>query len=196
MDKPAVKRRSGPRTFDREEALETAMRLFWRHGFEGTSLNDLTQAMGIAPPSLYAAFGSKAELYREALDRYDALSGMQTGVGNETTLHGAIHRLLCNAVDGVTDPARETGCMVSFGLVEHGSGASDVALIAAKRRRAMKAQIADLLAPWLAPEVRVRKAALLASILGGLAIAARDGASREELKVIASDASAALAPSD
>ncbi|WP_163368077.1 TetR/AcrR family transcriptional regulator, partial [Enterobacter hormaechei] len=64
MDKLVKKRRSGPRTFDRDQAVDIAMRLFWRHGYEGVSLNDLTAAIGIAPPSLYAAFGSKAGLYR------------------------------------------------------------------------------------------------------------------------------------
>jgi AcrR family transcriptional regulator len=71
MDKLTQKRRGGSRTFDRNEAIDAAMRLFWRHGYAGFSLNDLVSAIGIAPPSsLYAAFGSKAGLYREALDHY------------------------------------------------------------------------------------------------------------------------------
>ena len=61
-----------PRGFDREAAIATAMELFWRHGYEGVSINDLTHTIAIAPPSLYAAFGSKACLSGEALDRYAA----------------------------------------------------------------------------------------------------------------------------
>lgn len=168
------------------------MRLFWRHGYEGTSLNDLTRAMGIAPPSLYAAFGSKAGLYREALERYEALPGVEVGTGDARTLRDAIRFLLRNAVEAVTDPVRETGCMVSFGLVEHGPGVSEVARITAERRHAMKGRIADALAPWLEPEPRARKANLIAAVLGGIAIAARDGVARDELYAIAEEASEAL----
>src|SRR5690606_20535349 len=74
--KSTAKSRGGrPWSFERQEALEKAMRLFWRHGYEGVSVGDLTREIGIAPPSLYAAFGSKAELYREALKRYEANFG-------------------------------------------------------------------------------------------------------------------------
>src|SRR3977135_3622143 len=59
-----------PRAFDMDEALERALQVFWRKGYEGASLTDLTEAMGINPPSLYAAFGNKEGLFRKALDRY------------------------------------------------------------------------------------------------------------------------------
>ena len=60
-----------PRDFDVDEALDRALRVFWRRGYEGATLPDLTAAMGINRPSLYAAFGSKEELFRKALDRYE-----------------------------------------------------------------------------------------------------------------------------
>src|SRR5687767_835312 len=69
-DSVASRGRGRPRAFDREEALAQAMRLFWRKGFEATSISDLTAAMGIGSPSLYAAFGSKEALYVEALHHY------------------------------------------------------------------------------------------------------------------------------
>ncbi len=59
-----------PRAFDLEQALDSALKVFWRKGYEGASLPDLTKAMGINRPSLYAAFGNKEELFRKALDRY------------------------------------------------------------------------------------------------------------------------------
>ena len=67
------KPRGRPPAFDREEALEKALQLFWQHGYEGTSMADLMQAMGMNKPSIYAAFGNKEELFRKALQRY--LSG-------------------------------------------------------------------------------------------------------------------------
>ena len=64
--------RGRPRAFDMDKALDARARLFWRKGYEGTSIADLTEAMGINPPSLYAAFGGKEALFRQALDRYEA----------------------------------------------------------------------------------------------------------------------------
>ena len=77
MDKvePASRPRGRPRAFDRDAALDRAMHLFWRKGYESTSVSDLTEAMGIAPPSLYAAFGDKKRLFLEAVDRYQAGPG-------------------------------------------------------------------------------------------------------------------------
>lgn len=69
--------RGRPRSFDKEAALERAMEVFWRLGYEGASMTDLTAAMGIASPSLYAAFGSKEALFRQALDHYRATEGKE-----------------------------------------------------------------------------------------------------------------------
>jgi len=71
-----ARRRGRPRAFDREAALDSALRLFWTRGFEGTSITDLTEALDINPPSLYAAFGSKDELFREALGLYGRAYGL------------------------------------------------------------------------------------------------------------------------
>ena len=67
--------RGRPRAFDRDDALDRAMHLFWRRGYEATSVSDLTESMGITPPSLYAAFGDKKRLFLEAVDRYQAGPG-------------------------------------------------------------------------------------------------------------------------
>jgi AcrR family transcriptional regulator len=114
-----------PRAFDTDEALDQAMHLFWRKGFLGTSLSDLTEAMGISRPSLYAAFGNKEALFRRAVERYfqgpavylqDALK--------ELTARAAVERLLQGVVDLVTDPRLPRSCLWVHGALSRG-GASD-----------------------------------------------------------------------
>lgn len=91
-------RMARPRGFDRDQALETAMRLFRQRGYEDTSITDLTTAMGIVSPSLYAAFGDKQRLFEEAVDRY--ASGPEAVIATATTeptARGAIERILSDA---------------------------------------------------------------------------------------------------
>ena len=92
-----TKSRGGrPWSFDRDAAVETARRLFWRHGYEGVSVGDLTKAIGVAPPSLYAAFGSKAGLYQQAMTRYKETLGRLdvAGIGSAKSLPDAVRLLL------------------------------------------------------------------------------------------------------
>src|SRR5436309_14908630 len=94
-----VKPRGRPREFDREAALEQAIDVFWRHGYEATSISDLTSAMGINPPSLYAAFGDKETLFMEAVERYQQarLAEVTRAFDAERTARGAVERLLKEA---------------------------------------------------------------------------------------------------
>jgi AcrR family transcriptional regulator len=123
---------------DRTVALEVAARLFWEHGYEGTSIAELTQAMGVTPPSLYATFGSKEELYRQALDhnieretkrRSEALQG-------EMTAYDAIAFYLHDVAQGVTDPSKPRGCIVSNAVLQHSEESEAVAQAVAARREA------------------------------------------------------------
>lgn len=179
MDKPRQRRSSGPRTFDREQAVDTAMRLFRRHGYEGVSVAELTNAIGIAPPSLYAAFGSKAGLYREALDRYTALPGALDGIASADTLEQAVSGLLGAAIDAVV--ADERGCMISTGLVEGGAAHQELTHELRERRLALRGKIAGRLTLWLDRSAADRLAGYLLAVQQGLAVQARDGASRDEL---------------
>src|SRR3954469_13206977 len=95
------KPRGRPRTFDRQAALEAAMTLFWRHGYEGTSIADLTSAMGFTPPTLYAAFGSKEQLYREVLAHY--LTRGQA-LSEDPCAYTAIEYHLRDAAEHFTNP--------------------------------------------------------------------------------------------
>ncbi len=191
MDKPCQRRSSGPRTFDRNEAVETAMRLFRRHGYEGVSIADLTGAIGIAPPSLYAAFGSKAGLYREALDRYAALPGALDGMAGAETLEQAVTGLLEAAIKAVI--AEERGCMISTGLIEGATEQQELARELAERRLGLRGRIADGLGRWLGRPDAERLAAYLLAVQQGISIQARDGATEEDLLCITDEVMAGIA---
>ncbi|MGR9251203.1 TetR/AcrR family transcriptional regulator [Rhizobium leguminosarum] len=182
MDKIIRKRRGGPRKFDRDEAVHTAMRLFWRHGYEGVSLNDLTAAIGVAPPSLYAAFGSKAGLYRETLDRYFGMPGALTNLGATCDLPQTVDLMLLKAIDAVTSSDGERGCMVSSGMLQTAPEHAKLAEELAERRSAMRATIATILLPWLSQDRAESLAQYLVTVLQGLSVQARDGASPEQLR--------------
>ncbi|MBB3461282.1 AcrR family transcriptional regulator [Rhizobium sp. BK377] len=180
-------RRGGPRTFDRDEAIDIAMRLFWRHGYEGVSLNDLTAAIGVAPPSLYSAFGSKAGLYRETLDRYLGLPRALQNIKSTTTLQETVEAMLHKAIDAVTDPAAERGCMISSGMIQCGPDHAELARELAERRNEMRDMIAETLGRWLDPDRAISLARYLVAVLQGLSIQARDGASRQELRQVSDE---------
>src|SRR5438128_10987988 len=105
--------RGRPRAFDRGAALDRALRLFWSQGFEGTSIADLTEALDINPPSLYAAFGSKEELFREALDLYIRAYGLplEQALREERTALDAVARILRAAARLFPAGSTPGGCL-------------------------------------------------------------------------------------
>jgi AcrR family transcriptional regulator len=177
-----------PWSFDRDQAVETAMRLFWRSGYEGVSIGDLTKAIGIAPPSLYSAFGSKAGLYREAIDRYEESYGsIELDFGENPSLADAVRTLLEGAVRSVTHPDREGGCMVSSGMVACHPDHAPLAHDAAARRDALRGRIGTALHPFLDEDSAQRLARHLSAVMQGISIQARDGATPTELQEIVDD---------
>jgi AcrR family transcriptional regulator len=189
MERSGKSRGGRPWSFDREKAVETALRLFWRHGYEGVSVGDLTKEIGVAPPSLYAAFGSKAGLYREALDHYEGAYGTLdlAALRAAPSLAQAVRALLEDAVRAVTDPGRERGCPISSGLIachpEHAALARDTAA----RRDAMRDTIAKALRPFAGADEIRRLARHLTAVMQGISIQARDGATPKELQEIVDD---------
>ncbi|ACG74464.1 transcriptional regulator, TetR family [Anaeromyxobacter sp. K] len=194
--------RGRPRSFDRGEALRKAMEVFWDRGYDGASMADLTRAMGINSPSLYAAFGSKAALFREAVDLYAATAGAGGRCAlDEGTAREALRGMLRATVEGLTAAGKPRGCMIVLGACQGGApdagdGAALDALLRARRARAVEDVRRRLrrgvdegdLPPGADVEALT---AFYATVLQGLSLRARDGASRAELLGIVESAMAA-----
>lgn len=191
---PAQRGRGRPRAFDRQAALAQAMRLFWIRGYEATSIADLTEAMGVGPTSLYAAFGSKEELYAEALQLYAATyEDLVLGrFRKATTAREAALAYLRDTAAAVTgaDCDLPRGCMVTLGTVGSDGRAELRDLMRASRGSAfdlLKARLEQAVADGELPgSVDVTELArFLQTVQGGMAIRARDGADRAELEAVA-----------
>ncbi|MDU1808300.1 MAG: TetR/AcrR family transcriptional regulator, partial [Bradyrhizobium sp.] len=131
-----------PRTFDRDTALDQAMEVFWRHGYEGATIAQLTEAMGINPPSLYAAFGSKEALLKAALDRYTARrEAWMEEVLSAPTAREVTARMLMGVAEKQTDPSNPPGCLLVQGGLACGSGSANVPFELAARRAQTEEQL-------------------------------------------------------
>ncbi|MCV7420519.1 TetR/AcrR family transcriptional regulator [Mycobacterium yunnanensis] len=170
-----------PREFDRARALEAAMRAFWENGgYERTSLSQLTDAMGISSPSLYAAFGSKRELYDEAVDLYAARPQTPLTLAlSEATAHAFAERLLDAAIVDCTRRGSPRGCLVNSDPLLSERRNDGRKVIEARLRRAV--DDGDL-----PPSVDPRTLAeYLIVVINGLSTRARDGATRPQLRAVA-----------
>lgn len=181
-----------PRTFDIDKALDRALKVFWRKGYEGASLPHLTKAMGINRPSLYAAFGNKEALFRKAIDRY--LEGPASHVSealHEPTARAVVERLLRGSIDLITEAGNPRGCFMVQGALACGDTADSVRRELVKRRSAGEARLRERLAqaitdgdlpPDSAPAELAR---YVATIMYGMAVQAAGGATRDELGSVA-----------
>lgn len=180
-----------PRSFDLDQALDRALEVFWRKGYEGTSLSDLTGAMGINRPSLYAAFGDKEALFRKALDRYaEGPASYVTEALNQPTARGAIEKLLRRSADLLSNPRNPPGCLNVQGALACGEAAEGVRRELALRRAAGEATIRQRLKraraegdlpPHANPTDLGR---YVATIMHGMSVQAAGGATRAELRRI------------
>ncbi|MFI1568086.1 TetR/AcrR family transcriptional regulator [Streptomyces sp. NPDC020490] len=189
--RPVPKRRGRPRSFDRETALEKAVMAFWEHGYEATSVSDLTRVMGIGAPSLYAAFGDKRALFEEVVRVYGTRYGSfgERALAEEPTARAAVERILREAAVEYTAPGRPHGCLVVHAATNCTSPEVEESL---RERRnaditAFESRIRDGIAAGELPAGTDARALArhTGAVLQGMSQQARDGASREELEALA-----------
>ena len=189
------RRKTGrPLSFDREAALQQAMLLFWQHGYEATSLRDLTAAMGVTSPSIYAAFGDKKRLFLEAVNRY--LSGpvtSETIIEGAATARDAAWGLLRAAAIGFTGADTPPGCLLASSAISCAASAADVQGKLAAIRHRIEARLRDRITraieagemPGGAEVDADALAGHIMALIQGMSTLARDGATREKLMRVA-----------
>jgi AcrR family transcriptional regulator len=181
-----------PREFDIDKALDRALQVFWRRGYEGASLPALTKAMRISRPSLYAAFGNKEALFRKAIDRYvDGPAAASRAALEERTARHVVERLFRQSIELMTDSRNPRGCFLVQGALACGETADCLrremaarrdALVVALRDRFERAVAEGDLAADLQPGDLAR---FIATVLHGMSVQAASGASRDELERVA-----------
>jgi AcrR family transcriptional regulator len=178
-----------PREFDTDEALAAALRVFWSKGYEGASLTDLTEAMGITRPSLYAAFGNKESLFRKALDLYEQEKLAYTRCALEApTAKGVAERMLRGALESQCSDCEPKGCLRVISSVACGAEAEAIREeVIARRASSQKALVERFERARaegdLPPDTDVAGLTnCLIAILQGMAVQAGAGASRADLE--------------
>ena len=184
--------RGRPRTFDTDKALNAALGLFWRHGYEGTSLAMLTEAAGVNVPSLYAAFGNKEALFRKAVERYlqGPASYLPTAC-QEPTARGVVEALFRGAIEMAATRGHADGCLLVQGALASGAATEPIraelaglraAAEAAVRRRLTRARDEGDLPAGADPAALAR---YLMTVIWGLSVQAAGGATRRQLEEVA-----------
>lgn len=186
--------RGRPRNFDEDTALEKALQVFWQHGFQDASLSELTAAMGLNKPSLYATFGDKEALYLQVLKRYAEHKIAQHAALLDAEPHGrdAFERFLRAMAGMYTDPDLPGGCFIINGAADFGGSSTPASVESALRaalhtnesklkERLLRAQLEGQLAPDASAE---ELAAAFMSLLAGLGVLAKSGAKRSKLYAI------------
>jgi AcrR family transcriptional regulator len=182
-------RNGRPREFDTDKALNQALMVFWRKGYEGASLPDLTKAMGINRPSLYAAFGNKESLFRKALDRYcNGPAAYIPAALKAATARAVVEQLLRGTIQSLTNPKNPRGCLIVQGALTCGTEADSIkkeliarraAGQAAIRRRFQRAKSEGDLPKSADP---TDLASYVTAVTHGLAVQAAGGATRADLQ--------------
>lgn len=183
------RRRGRPREFDRDQGLQQAMHLFWKQGYEATSMADLRKALGVTQASLYAAYGNKETLFRESVELYLRTDGNTTvrALSRPGSARDAVHAMLQDAVDAFTAHGTPGGCLIVLGATNCSANNRAVQEHLASLRHATLQRITKRFKQAqdqgeLGKDVSVVDlAGYYAMVLHGLSIPASDGVSREEL---------------
>ena len=183
--------RGRPKSFDRTAAIQQAMELFWDRGYEGTTFDDLIGAMKLSPSSFYHEFGSKERLYREAADYYLNMStSYLRGFSSHRDTRAAFKALIEEAAAFFTNDASPAGCMISLAGTQLPPHLRSVADYTKSLRKLFEQALAKRLRKGvsdgnLPPGTNVKElAAYFGTIFRGMAVQARDGASRKQLLAI------------
>lgn len=182
------RRKGRPLSFDRQHALHQAMLAFWRHGYETTSVADLTAAMGISAPSLYTAFGDKKRLFLEAMRLYAGNpADLARSIDDAPTAYDAAHTLLTGAATVYTGDTTPKGCLLASATASGSAASADVqAAVTAVRQgieSRLQARIEHDVACGALPSgtPAAALATLVLAVTQGMSVLARDGASRASL---------------
>jgi len=179
--------RGRPRSFDRDAALDTAMEVFWEKGFEATSISDLTDAMGLNPPSLYSAFGDKEGLFIEAVERYSSGNNQSCPYANEPTARGAIERLLTYSAHELTESSHPRGCLMAMATTTAANSSERLQKVIAQKRSSARDHLRDRIKQGMkdgdvpASTDATTLADFYFTILSGMSMQAREGATRKSL---------------
>ena len=196
MKQKKAKRALGrPRSFETGKALDAAMKVFWCKGYEGASLSDLTRAMGINRPSLYAAFGDKESLFRKVLDRYDSgpAAYVQEAM-HQPTARAVVQRLMEGAADLVTASNNPRGCLFVQSALVCGDGAkgirNDLILRRDAGEKAVRLRLKRAQAEGDLPRDAntADLARYVVTVIQGIAVQAAGGATRNELRRVIENA--------
>jgi AcrR family transcriptional regulator len=184
--------RGRPRSFDADQALDRALDVFWRKGYEGATLPDLTEAMGINRPSLYAAFGNKEQLFRKALERY--VAGPACYVPEalaQPTARKVVEALFRGGIEMLTNPKYPGGCFAVQSALACGDDASGLRDELSARRKTLELALrrrfqGAVKAGDLPAKTDVAAlASFISAVIHGMAVQAAGGAKRRDLKRVA-----------
>lgn len=188
MTTDVKKSRGRPRVFDKDEALDKAMQIFWNRGYEGASIAELTETLGINKPSLYSAFGNKEELFKKALIRYAAGPvAFVRDVINESTSRKVAESFLIKVAEYLTDSSHPKGCMIVQGALSSGESAEQVKELLIRYRSSYESLLAERFEKAraegdLPSDVNPKELAkYLATLHQGMSVQATSGASKDEL---------------
>lgn len=180
-----------PRSFDADKALDRAMRVFWRRGYEGATLPELTKAMGINRPSMYAAFGNKEALFKKAVDRYlEEPAAHLAECLAAPTIAEVAKRLILGAAERLGCPKNPRGCLIMNGALACGKESEairrDLVARRADHEQAIRARFAQAAAgelrKGLDPDDLAR---YVSTVMQGLGVQAASGATAEQLRGVA-----------